>query len=140
MSGAYHAYHLLAAEDEDFREDILEVARFVRGYAGLQISLLIDGDKRVTLDDAEDAALFYDLHFMASRLVDELARRGYGEPEDVGRMQGEHARRVDAIKRRLESDPELLAQIDAYREQYPDDTPTELAERIRADRSHETGA
>jgi hypothetical protein len=84
------AYHLLAAEDEDFREDIIEIARFVRGYAGLQISLLIDGDERVKLDDAEDAALFYDLHFMATNLLEGFARLGYDIPVDIGSVQAEH--------------------------------------------------
>jgi len=84
------AYHLLSPEDEDFREDILEVARFVRNYAGLQISLLIDEDERVKLDDAEDAAYLYNLHFTATNLLEGFARLGYDIAVDIGSVQAEH--------------------------------------------------
>ena len=84
-------YHQpLSIEDEDFREDILEVARFVRNSADLQICLLIDADERVNLDDAEHAAYLYNNHITASRLIDELARLGYGNAVDIRRVQAEH--------------------------------------------------
>ena len=83
-------YHQpLSIEDEDFREDILEVARFVRNSANLEICLLIDADERVDLDDAEHAAYLYNNHITASRLIDELARLGYGNAVDIRRVQAD---------------------------------------------------
>ena len=84
-------YHLpLSIEDEDFREDILDMARFARSNAELQIGLLIDENERVDLDDAEVAGDLYNLHYTATELIDAFARLGYGLAVDIRRVQGDH--------------------------------------------------
>ncbi len=83
-------YHLpLSIEDEDFREDILDIARFARSNAQLQIGLLIDENQRVNLDDAEVAADLYNLHYTATELIEGFARLGYGTAVEIRRVQAD---------------------------------------------------
>jgi hypothetical protein len=70
-----------------------------------------------------------------SQVLAELARLEAEADAAAGTQIRSPGAYLAAIKRRLADDPELAAQIDAYREQYPDLEAVELAGRIWADRS-----
>ena len=81
---------LPSIEDDDFREDILDVARFTRNWTTITIGLMIDEDQRITLDDADEAAMLRNAYDAATTLIDDLARLGYGAAVDIRRVQAEH--------------------------------------------------
>jgi hypothetical protein len=68
-------------------------------------------------------------------VLDELARLEAVGAEAAGTQIHSPDAYLAAIKRRLADDPENVAQVNAYRGQYPDLEAAELAERIWADRS-----
>ena len=70
-----------------------------------------------------------------SKVLAELARLEAEADAAAGTLIRSPGAYQAAIKRRLADDPELAAQIDAYRKQYPDLEAVELAERIWADHS-----
>ncbi len=75
-----------------------------------------------------------------SQVLAELARLEAEADAAAGTLIRSPGAYQAAIKRRLADDPELAAQIDAYRKQYPDLEAVELAERIWADRAGSPGA
>ena len=81
---------LPSIEDDDFRADILDVARFTRNWTTITIGLMIDEDQRIQLDDADEAAMLRNAYDAATTLIDELARLGYGSAVDIRRVQAEH--------------------------------------------------
>ena len=81
---------LPSIDDDDFREDILDVARFTRNWTTVNIGLMIDENQRITLDDADEAAMLRNAYDAATTLIDELARLGYGSAVDIRRVQAEH--------------------------------------------------
>ena len=80
---------LPSIEDDDFRADILDVARFTRNWTTITIGLMIDEDQRITLDDADEAAMLRNAYDAATTLIDDLARLGYGNAVDIRRVQAD---------------------------------------------------
>ena len=75
-----------------------------------------------------------------AQVLDELADLEAARDEAAGTVIRSPGAYVRAIRSRLAADERLSADLDAYRAQYPADTPPELAARYDADRTGSGGA